>query len=136
MYIFVIFFLKEGVDQLMSTFPEYPVTKIPVQEGLHLKSFCSMAGLDVIAIGQSAAAKSAQELMISGGMVQYQFVPVNDDIAANCVFANGTLIHSSPDVFPNSANAYDQLGCPRIPLSASELNKVDGCFTCCSVLIR
>ena len=120
----------------MSAFPEYPVTKIPVQEGLHLKSFCSMAGLDVIAIGQSAAAEAAQKAIISNGVVQYKFAPVKDDIAANCVFANGTLIHSSPDVFPNSAGAYDHLDCPKIPLSASELNKVDGCFTCCSVLVK
>lgn len=95
-----------------------------------------MAGVDTIAIGQSAAAEAAQEAIISSGVVQYKFVLMKDDIAANCVFANGTLIHSSPEAFPNSASAYDHLDCPKIPLSASELNKVDGCFTCCSVLVK
>ena len=91
-----------------------------------------MAGNDIIAIGKSKAAKEALETMKRVGRFEYQFLLVDDDKAANCVFANNVLIHVSNE---HSLSHYDQLNCIKIPLSMSELNKVDGCFTCCSVLI-
>lgn len=95
-----------------------------------------MAGKDLIAIGSSPAAERAKQLMITEGNFQYQFWPVPDDIGANCLFINGTLVRASHNVFPESSVQYEKLNCQQVPLSCSELNKVDGCFTCCSVLIQ
>lgn len=120
---------------MAEAFPNYHVTAIPVEAGLHLKSFCSMASPDVIAIGSSQAAKSACDAITVKGKYKYNFLTIPDDIAANCIYANNILIHASFDAFPNSSSRFDQLDCKKIPLSATELNKVDGCFTCCAVLV-
>lgn len=38
---------------------DYVVSTVPVMEGLHLKSFCSMAGPGLIAVGASEHAQKA-----------------------------------------------------------------------------
>lgn len=86
--------------------------------------------------GKSAAAQAARQLIESKGKSQYSFLECPDNIAANCLYVNGTLIHASEEAFPNSYPVFEQLSGPKVALSASELNKVDGCFTCCSVLIK
>ena len=112
------------------------MTGIPVTEGLHLKSFLSMAGPDTIAIGMSSAANEARKLIESKGSFKYSYLEVPDDIAANCLYINGMLIHASKEAFPNSSEVFKKLPVARkVALSTTELNKVDGCFTCCSVLI-
>ncbi len=106
-----------------------------MQEGLHLKSFLSMAGPDLIAIGMSDAARAAKQAIETTGKHTYSFLSCPDDTAANCLYVNGTLVHASPEAFPKSASVFERLPGNKVSLSASELNKVDGCFTCCSVLI-
>lgn len=44
---------------VFSPLQDYAVSTVPVLEGLHLKSFCSMAGPGLIAIGASEAAQKA-----------------------------------------------------------------------------
>ena len=125
------------MDQLALTFPNYPVTGVPVQEGLHLKSFMSMAGPDCVAIGMSTAAKEARKILETRGQFRYQYLEVPDDTGANCLYVNGTIIHVSKEDYPRSFEVFQRFPAEKkISLSASELNKVDGCFTCCSVLIK
>ena len=129
--------LQAGLDQLAAAFSNYPVKGIPVKEGLHLKSFVSMAGPDCVAIGVSTAAKDARKIIETEGKFKYQFLEVPDDIGANCLYVNGTLIHVTKEDYPRSYEVFEKFPAPKkIALSASELNKVDGCFTCCSVLIK
>lgn len=45
---------------------DYAVSMVPVQGYLHLKSFCSMAGPDLIAIGSSEAAQKALKVNTPG----------------------------------------------------------------------
>lgn len=127
---------QTGLSQLAGVFPSYPVTGIPVKEGLHLKSFLSMAGPNLIAIGSSTASQEARKQIEELGKFKYNFLQCPDDLAANCVYANGTLIHVSKEAFPNSVSVFEQLPGKRIALTATELNKVDGALTCCSVLIQ
>ena len=126
---------QEGLFQLSAAFPGYPVTGVAVMGGLHLKSFCSMAGPDLICIGSSKAACAGREVMEREGHHKYTYLVLPDDIGANCLYINGTLIHVSSDTFPNSAAVFEQLTCKRVALSTQELNLVDGALTCCSVLI-
>lgn len=128
--------VQAGLSQLQNAFPAYHVTPIRVQEGLHLKSFLSMAGPDLMAIGTSKAAQAAKQDIETKGKFLYNFISCHDNTAANCLYVNGTLIHVSPEDFPKSSSAFQQLSGSKIALSASQLNKVDGCFTCCSVLIK
>lgn len=43
---------------------DYAVSTVPVQEGLHLKSFCSMAGPGLIVIGSSENAQKALKVSV------------------------------------------------------------------------
>ena len=119
-------------------FPEYSVLPVKVKEGLHLKSFMSMVGPDRIGIGQSPGAKLAREQISDAAKYRYEFVEFPDDTAANCLYVNGNLVHVSRAVSPASAEVFRALQIPgeKIPLSTSELGKVDGCLTCSSLLIK
>ena len=131
-------YMQAGLAQLANSFPKYPVTGVPVTGGLHLKSFMSMAGPDLISIGMSQPARKAADIIKSNGKFKYSFVQCPDDIAANCLYVNGHLIHVTKEAFPRSAGVYENLKVEgeKFALDASELNKVDGCFTCCSVLVK
>ena len=130
--------LQAGLDQLARAFPQYPVTGIPVCSGLHLKSCMSMAGPNLIAVGMSKHAMTTIKLIKSKAKFKYNFLELPDDIAANCLYANGHLVHVSEEHFPQSAGIFARLKVEgkKIALDASELNKVDGCLTCCSVLVK
>jgi dimethylargininase len=65
---------------------------------------------------------------------RYKITHVTDNEAANCVFINGTLIRRTRDEFPMSADALDAIGGKQLAVTASELAKVDGALSCCSVL--
>ncbi|KAL6078605.1 hypothetical protein STEG23_020841, partial [Scotinomys teguina] len=50
---------QRGAEILADTFKDYAVSTVPVADSLHLKSFCSMAGPNLIAIGSSEPAQKA-----------------------------------------------------------------------------
>ena len=72
------------------------------------------------------------------GHFKYDFYEIPDDPGANCLYLNNTIVHASKDWFPESYERFVQLETPakKVVLSGSELNKVDGCFSCSSVLIK
>lgn len=126
---------QAGLNSLAETFPSYPVTAIPVTDHLHLKSMMTMAGDDVIAIGESEEAKNAWKDVETKAKFRYEKLSVPDDSAANCLFVNGTLIHLAAIEIPNSVEVFNQISAPKMQLENSELSKVDGCLTCLSIFI-
>ncbi|KAB1268191.1 N-dimethylarginine dimethylaminohydrolase 1, partial [Camelus dromedarius] len=56
---------QRGAEILADTFKDYAVSMVPVADALHLKSFCSMAGPNLIAIGSSEAAQKALKVNIT-----------------------------------------------------------------------
>ncbi|XP_011932375.1 PREDICTED: N(G),N(G)-dimethylarginine dimethylaminohydrolase 1 isoform X1 [Cercocebus atys] len=133
---------QRGAEILADTFKDYAVSTVPVADSLHLKSFCSMAGPNLIAIGSSESAQKALKIMQQMSDHRYDKLTVPDDIAANCVYLNipnkgHVLLHRTPEEYPESAKVYEKLKDHMlIPVSMSELEKVDGLLTCCSVLIN
>lgn len=126
---------EEGVDSLRKAFPQYPVSVVKVPKGvLHLKSVLSMAGPNLIAIGQSTAAERLWKEMEENGKFQYNKLSLPEDRAANCLYINGVLVHQSA-IGPQSMKVLKSLNCRRVGLDLSELAKADGCLTCCSLLI-
>ena len=127
---------EEGVAVISNTFPDLPVHPVRVGDGtLHLKSLMSMAGPNTIVFGQSVNATRAKQLVTSKSRVQYDVITVPDDYAANCLYINGVLVHRSPDEYPLSCHVFASLPVhKKIALNASELAKVDGALTCCSLL--
>lgn len=51
--------LKIFIAPFFTPIQDYAVSTVPVHDSLHLKSFCSMAGPNLIAIGSSEAAQKA-----------------------------------------------------------------------------
>ena len=105
---------------------------------LHLKSYLSMAGPDLIAITTSFDGQVAKKYMQEKGHFKYRFFDIPDDPGANCLYLNNTIIHASQDWLPDTYELFQKLetNAKKIVLSGSELNKVDGCFSCSSVLIK
>ncbi|XP_072552352.1 N(G),N(G)-dimethylarginine dimethylaminohydrolase 1 [Salminus brasiliensis] len=133
---------RRGAEILADAFKDYAVSTVPVLDGLHLKSFCSMAGPGLIAIGSSDAAQKALKTMQQMSDHKYDKLTVPDDIAANCIYMNlpgkgHVLLHCTPEEYPESAKVFEKLKDHMlIPVSNAEKMKVDGALTCCSVLIN
>ncbi|KAG7242321.1 hypothetical protein INR49_023997 [Caranx melampygus] len=133
---------QRGAEILADAFKDYAVSTVPVLEGLHLKSFCSMGGPGLIVIGSSEPAQKALKIMQQMSDHRYDKLTVPDDLAANCVYMNlpnkgHVLMHCTADEFPESAKVFEKLKDHMlIPVSNMEKVKVDGALTCCSVLIN
>ena len=119
-------------------FHEWPVTGVHVNpEVLHLKSMSSMAGVDLIAIGDTPAGRRAwKDIEQNAFFKNYHRFVLPDGIGANCLFVNGTVFHVSEDDFPDSFRVWETLKVPRIAQANVELGKADGALTCCSILIQ
>ncbi|XP_072770794.1 N(G),N(G)-dimethylarginine dimethylaminohydrolase 1 isoform X2 [Nerophis lumbriciformis] len=133
---------QRGAEILADAFKDYAVSTVPVVEGLHLKSFCSMGGPGLIVIGSSEPAQKALKIMQQMSDHRYDKLTVPDDLAANCIYMNlpnkgHVLLHCTPEEFPESAKVFEKLKDHMlIPLSNMEKVKVDGALTCCSVLLN
>ncbi|XP_069497796.1 N(G),N(G)-dimethylarginine dimethylaminohydrolase 1 [Ambystoma mexicanum] len=133
---------QRGAEILADTFKDYAVSTVPVEGHLHLKSCCSMAGPNLIAIGSGDAAQKILKTMQQMSDHRYDKLTVPDDHAANCIYMNipskgHVLLHRTTEEFPESVKVFEKLkDYLLIPVSGTELDKVDGLLTCCSVLIN
>lgn len=133
---------QRGAEILADAFKDYAVSTVPVLEGLHLKSFCSMAGPGLIAIGASEPAQKALKIMQQMSDHRYDKLTVPDDSGANCIYMNlpnkgHVLLHPTAEQFPETVKVYEKLkDYTLVPVSNTEKVKVDGALTCCSVLIN
>ncbi|XP_038649547.1 N(G),N(G)-dimethylarginine dimethylaminohydrolase 1 [Scyliorhinus canicula] len=133
---------QRGAEILADVFKDYAVSKVSVTGTLHLKSYCTMAGPGLIAIGSSEHAQKALQIMQEMSDHRYDKLTLPDDQAANCVYLNipnkgHVLLHRTAQEFPESAKVFEKLkNYTLIPVSNTELAKVDGGLTCCSVLLN
>ncbi|KAF6733424.1 N(G),N(G)-dimethylarginine dimethylaminohydrolase 1 [Oryzias melastigma] len=133
---------QRGAEILADAFKDYAVSTVPVLEGLHLKSFCSMGGPGLIVIGSSDHAQKALKIMQQMSDHRYDKLTVPDDLAANCIYMNlpnkgHVLLHCTTEEFPESVKVFEKLKDHMlIPVSNLEKVKLDGALTCCSVLIN
>ncbi|KAL4656045.1 N(G),N(G)-dimethylarginine dimethylaminohydrolase 1 isoform X1 [Arapaima gigas] len=133
---------QRGAEILADTFKDYAVSMVPVQNGQHLKSFCSMAGPGIIAIGSSEPAQKCLKVMQQMSDHRYDKLTVPDDAAANCVYMHlpskgHVLLHCTQEEYPESAKVFEKLkDYLLIPISNGEKLKANGTLTCCSVLVH
>eukprot|EP00794_Sanderia_malayensis_P019241 gene19241-21169_t len=115
---------EQGIQALRETFAGYPVHAIKVFDAtLHLKSMMSMAGDNIIAVGQSKSASQAIDEIQNKAKQKYEILRVEQDPMANCLWINGNLIYRSSEEFPGIKNAFSSLRCPKLELSNTELSK-------------
>ncbi|XP_044838512.1 N(G),N(G)-dimethylarginine dimethylaminohydrolase 1-like [Mauremys mutica] len=131
-----------GAEVVADAFRDFAVSTVPVTGSSHLKSFCSMAGPDTIAIGSSEAAKKAMRSMEQLTDHHYDTLTVPDDPAGNCVYVRlgpkgCALLHRSPEEFPSSLLPFQKLAdLTLIPAACSEVAKLGGTLSSCSLLIN
>ncbi|XP_010784401.1 N(G),N(G)-dimethylarginine dimethylaminohydrolase 1 [Notothenia coriiceps] len=136
-FIFLCFTYRNWIVLLQ----DYAVSTVPVLEGLHLKSFCSMGGPGLILIGSSEHAQKTLKIMQQMSDHRYDKLTLPDDLAANCLYMNlpnkgHVLLHPTAEEFPESVTVFEKLKDHMlIPVSNMEKAKLDGALTCCSVLI-
>lgn len=152
-----------GAACLALTFPDFSVTPICLPPGVvHLKSAISMAGPGLICCAQSKGSQDIVRVSRDGWLPfetkmhsiinnngvlslkqkiereasgRYQTVTVADEPAANCVYANGKLMHRAE--FPLSLKAFDQkLTCPRLPICVFNLTKPKAFLSCMCLLVK
>ena len=127
-------FIK-GADELNSFFSDIPMTCIPVQGGLHLKSCMTILGKDTILISSSASANSMrQEIELKSEQANfYNFRSVGDnDSAANILALNDVIVYPN-DYKSEYAHLVEFDSARTVALENSEFKKIDGCLTCRSV---
>ncbi|XP_047130469.1 N(G),N(G)-dimethylarginine dimethylaminohydrolase 1-like isoform X1 [Hydra vulgaris] len=126
----------EGVVTIKNVFNNFPVHALDIgSKHLHLKSFLSMLNENTIALGKSETAQFVKKQLLNKACEKYEFFEVSDDYAANVIYANGVLIHRSVNEFPESFKLFNNLPVKtKISLNCSEISKVDGALTCCSIL--
>ena len=158
---------EQSIKCLKEIFPYYPVISVDlktlldlaaveynrssnnthhqIDEVLHLKSFCSACGYGKIVVG-GLIGQVFKQWLLSNNMnhiVGHLFkeddiIHVPDAAAANCIYANETIIRRSYEEYPDSVNVF--LTHPyfklisQLEVRSDELAKVDGALTCCSVL--
>ncbi|XP_029106028.1 N(G),N(G)-dimethylarginine dimethylaminohydrolase 1-like isoform X2 [Scleropages formosus] len=133
---------QRGAEILADTFKDYAVSMVPVQNGQRLKSFCSMAGPGLVAIGSSEHAQKCLKVVQQMSDHRYDKLTVPDDAAANCVYMNlpgkgHVLLHCAQEEYPESAKVFEKLKDHLlIPISNAEKLKASGALTRCSVLIH
>ncbi|XP_068785401.1 putative hydrolase DDAH2 [Struthio camelus] len=131
-----------GAEMVADAFRDFAVSTVPVGGEGHLKSFCSMAAPDTIAIGSSEAARRAMKAMEQLSDHGYGRLSVPDDPAGNCLFARlglggCALVHRSPEEFPRSLQPFQKLpGCTLLPASCSEVAKLGGALSSCALLVN
>lgn len=126
---------QEGIEVLRKAFPDYPVHSIVINNStLHLKSMMTMADENIIICGQSPDACEAIKKVQEKATRVYSIMRTPDDKGANVVIVNKTILCRSKSDYPQSYTEIDKLSISKIELNATELSKVDGCLTCCSLL--
>jgi dimethylargininase len=118
---------REGVRQLCRILQRFghSCSKVPVTEGLHLKSSVNWLGGDALILSESFAGYP--------GFDAYRKILVSpeDFQACNTLWINGYLL--APAGFPRILEKISGLGMPVIVLDMSESQKMDGGLTCLSI---
>ncbi|XP_046996864.1 N(G),N(G)-dimethylarginine dimethylaminohydrolase 1 isoform X1 [Schistocerca americana] len=145
---------EAGARAVAAAFPEFPCTPVKVRpcvdiddtfnldmiqvaESRHLKALVSMAGPDVMCVGAGKAAQEVLKRIEREATFSYQTLTVPEDIAANVLYVNGTLIHRSVEEIPESCKVFaERIDFPRRSLSMSELAKAGSGLSSCCLLFR
>lgn len=97
----------------------------------------SIAGIGIIAIGDSPAGRRAWDEIERKAHYKYDRLLLPDNNAANCLFINGVILHVPREEYPRSYHVWENYNVyPRIEVPNSEMAKADGSLTCNSIRIN
>jgi len=128
----------KGLLAVKEAFPGYPVTGVEVAGPLHLKTLLSLCGKDTLcASTESGDSITMLKRIDEASPFSYRRVIVPDDMSANTIFMNGTLICKAESEAPESFKVLQQqIGpfCKAVRgVELSEIEKAVGSLTCMSL---
>lgn len=135
----------EGIDCVKKIFPQYKVHTINMNNecsSLHLKSVCSCAIINdiktIMYFGSSTFAQYIKKQIAKLSLIDYIYETVPGiDTMANIIYANNVLMcrkDSNDDTKTWFINHGKEHNIDVKFIDNSELAKVDGALTCCSVI--
>jgi dimethylargininase len=128
---------QEGVEILQSVFSDWEVIGVPVSGALHLKSIVThMDRFTLVAPTGELGDALLQEMQASSR--GYEVVRLPSLSACNVVTINGTVLAQDVDCQESRRElqeAADEANLTLEFVNTSELAKIDGALTCCSVLL-
>lgn len=128
---------EAGARAVAAAFPEYPCTPIKVPEPKHLKSYITMAGPDLLCVGAGKEAQEVLKRMEREATFNYQTLTVPEDVAANVLYINGTLVHRTLEEIPQSFKVFgDKVDFARRCVNISELVRTSCGLTSSCILVR
>lgn len=128
----------EGIASLRSIIEPLglPFHAIPVSQGLHLKSCCSLIDDSVLVISDDEAGRKVRAGIEATGLT-FEYLTVPQAPPSNVLRIGNAIIIQ--DGFPESEEILVSFASLRnlsvYKLNMSEFIKVDGALTCCSVLL-
>jgi dimethylargininase len=127
-----------GAQAVGKAFPEYPTTIVKVYPpAVHLKDCISMAGPEVMTIGKGVGAQKTFQEIRNSGAVGYKYITVDEDEAANVIYANNVLIHLSNEQIPKGSAVYtNKIDYPRVAIHMMEPLKRGGRLSNCVLLVN
>ncbi|XP_025049847.1 N(G),N(G)-dimethylarginine dimethylaminohydrolase 2 [Alligator sinensis] len=126
-----------GAEMVADAFRDFAVSTVPVLGSSHLKSFCSMAGPDTIAIGSSEAARKAMKVPRPEAGVDGHMGAGSCGSGVRMGTGGAALVHRSPEECPGGLQPFQKLlDCTLIPAACSEVAKLGGTLSSCALLIN
>ncbi|TPP61227.1 Ng-dimethylarginine dimethylaminohydrolase [Fasciola gigantica] len=99
---------EAGAQAVARAFPEYATSMIQVRAPfLSLKDAVGVAGINVLAVGESEAAQKMLKDIRKVASYTYKLITLPEDHAANLLYVNHYLMHWSPEMIPNSIGIFE-----------------------------
>jgi len=132
---------RAGLEVMRGCFPDHEVHGVAVGGELHLKSCVTIAGRDtILASVETQATRDILKNLKQAATEKYNYVELDSQSTkANVIYLEteqGSVIIHKPMKTSSEIEALDKLKADKkIEVDTDELAKVDGCLTCCCVLI-
>lgn len=128
---------EAGARAVAAAFPEFPCTPVKVSGNSHLKSLVSMAGPELICVSSGKNSQEVLKRIEREATYSYQTLTVPEDKAANVIYLNGTLIHSSEDEIPESTKVFaERIDYQKKAVHVNALTKKGNGLSSCCLLLR
>ncbi|XP_019628144.1 PREDICTED: N(G),N(G)-dimethylarginine dimethylaminohydrolase 1-like [Branchiostoma belcheri] len=128
---------KAGRKALAKTFPEYPITVIPVEwPDYYLKGVMCCAGPGLLTVAKNMGGKIAWKTILKHSNFKYEPIWIPDPEGVACIHVNGTVIHCVEDDAPDSIEVFEAklTDYERVQFPLGELGKMDAGLCCMSVV--
>lgn len=114
---------EPGAQAVARAFPEYATCMVQVRPPFRsLKDAIGVAGINVLAVGQSEAAKAMLKDIRRVASYSYDILTLPEDHAVNMLYVNRYLLHASAALIPESIGVIEnKIACNRIAMHLPNL---------------